>query len=225
MANGAGEETTLVFRVFFIGAVNPVGLKVESMPGEVVSIEFQNYRRSNSYGYNGNQPVVFFREFVQADNTVNRLPAATVHLSNSECEQLIIFVPVDNKKESVSEFQLFSLDDSLAFFPLETLIVFNATTNKLIGRIGKENYVFSQGFSKVFPMREFYDTEEELFMMPVGFAAEYEEGSELVFTNTFEFHPGNRIVLILSPPARPGSHRLKVNKLIDAPPAFFQIEE
>jgi len=223
--NGAGEGAALVFRVFFIGSVKPIGLKVETAPDEVASIEFQNYRRSAPYEYNGKQPIVFFREIVHADNTVTRLPVATVHLFDSAREHLLFFVPIINKKESGKEFQLFSINDSFAAFPIESLVVFNATTKNMIGRVGKENIAFPHGFSKVFSMRDYYDAEENLFFIPVGFAVESKEGPQIVFTNTFEFHPGNRIILILNSPNRPGSHRLKVNKLIDAPASLSQTEE
>ncbi len=225
LADGAGEGTALIFRVFFIGSVKPIGLKVETAPDEVVSIKFLNYRRSAPYEYAGEQPTVFFREIINKNNTVTRLPAATVHLPNGANEHLLFFVPIINKNESAKEFQLFSINDSFAAFPVESLVVFNATTEKLIGRVGKENTAFPHGFSKTFSMRDYYDLEENLFFIPIGFAVESKEVPQIVFTNTFEFHPGNRIILILNPPKRTGSHRLKVNKLIDAPASQAQKEE
>ncbi len=187
LVNGAGEGTALTFRVFFIGSVKPIGLKVETTPDEVATIEFQNYRRSVPYEFNGKQPIVFFREIINKDNTITRLPVATVHLPKGTREHLLFFMPIINKEASGKEFQLFSINDSFADFPVESLVVFNAMTKKLIGRVGKENTVFPHGFSKAFSMRNFYDAEENLFFIPVGFAVESKAGPKIVFTNTFEF--------------------------------------
>ncbi len=223
--NGVGKGAALSFKVFAIGNTKPRGLKVETAPEQVETIEFQNYRRSASYEYNGKQPIVFFREIINDDNTVTRFPVATVNLPNSVNEYLLLFVPTGEEKEAAGEFNIFHLNESIQAFPLDSIIIFNGAKEQLIGRVGKKNTIFSNGFSKEFDIKDFYIAEEDFFLVPVKFALETNEGPQIVFTNNFEFHPGQRTILILNPPDRPGSHRLKVNKLTDSLTPFHILGE
>ena len=127
---------------------------------------------------------------------------------------MLLFVPLEGNRQ----FRIIPFDDGVTAFPSSSLTVFNATSMDLIGRVGKENAHFPHGFSKVFDIRDYYNVEEDLILLPIGFAKEDKEGPQIVFNNTFEFVPGQRVILLLQAPSRPGSHRIKVNKLLDTSP-------
>ncbi len=217
-AADAEKESALVFRVFALSNVKPGGIKVETGPDKVETIEFQSYRRSVAYEYRGLQPLVFFRETIGLDNVITRYPIATVNASDGMAESLLIFVPTTSSMQDQGEFTVFPLDDSITSFSSNRLIVFNATSVELIGRVGEENTRFAPGYSKVFDIRDYYIAEEDLIRVPVGFARVTKEGPQIAFTNTFDFHPEQRVILIIQPPSRPGSHRIRVNKLTDTFP-------
>lgn len=176
-----------------------------------VALSFSRYRRSDPVEYKGTVPLVFFRQTPNPnpEEPPVRTPVATYSMNpdNPVEDLLLFFLPLPEPDPATGfPFKVFGMDDSLAAFPRDSAIIFNATGALLYGRVNGDEQVFRAGASQAFPLGRDFDA---------AFAVETRDGPKLVFENVLQFSEDLRAIVMLRPPNRARSIRIVSYNIIE----------
>lgn len=201
----------ITLRTLAIGTGDFDGIFLQAAPdADPVPLTFSPHLRSAPIAYEGPLPLVFFRwgPPPAPDAPPARIPVAVYPSDQLEVpeELLLFFHPLSAPNPDTGHtFTVFGMDDSMAAFPRDTLIVFNATNIPLVGKVHEDAARFHPGPSRPFALRRNLYT---------GFAVETEQEPRIVFENNLEFAPNMRVILMLRPPRRPRSIRFQSYNII-----------
>lgn len=191
----------LQFSVFEVNNLTPAGVRFEESSGRSRELGFNAKGRSRPYTYEGTPRLHFFRENSGPDGTVVREPLSHIDLPLVPPSRvLILFMRHRN-----GTWTTLWMDDTPEAFPSDTLKVFNATGTTLFSGVGEERFTLPVGVSSAiaFPRRGRNG-------LPVGFAVQLgEDELHLVYAHNLEPIPGHRTLLVVTPPRRASSLRVR----------------
>ena len=174
-----------------------------------VPLKFYSSDRSPVYNYEGQNPIVFFRETLAPTeidpNAVKRVKVAEITITKPGGDYLFIFF--QNPNSESESYRIFPLDDSLSTLPYGSVRFFNATSYKLIGKLGKNKISVGIGPSKA------YKLEGSNHSLTYGF--EYENEFHISYKGPFQLGRDSRGIFMISPPFIKGSALLQTHLLLD----------
>lgn len=176
---------------------------------ESMLLKFYSSDRSSSYAYEGQNPIIFFREKPAPTDidpkAVKRLKVAEVTIPQPGGDYLFIFF--HNPKSEFESYRIFPLDDSLGAHPYGSVRFFNATTHQLIGKLGKNDISIGPGPTKS------YKLEGSSHSLTYGF--KYDDKFHLSYQSPFQLSEETRGIFMISPPFIKGSALLQTRLLRD----------
>lgn len=193
------------FRVFPVATFNDAGIFYKPSPEEVMrEIRFRPRSRSlDSYTYQGPQPLTFFREGeLDADGIMQYRAIGQVDVTARE--MVIFFSPKQATENDSSEFSLLGLDDGPNALPADHVTFLNFTNIPFACRFIDKNRVIQPGPNPSISVQE--HLAEDVF---IGLAITNQESHRVVLKSRWQFHPNNRHYVLLLPPAREGSFRIR----------------
>jgi hypothetical protein len=134
---------------------------------------------------------------------------ADVEVSSSE---MLIFFKLNSKKDDEigPEFNLTAIDDSPRGLPIDHIAFVNLTQANFACRFIKDDMLLRPGLTG--PISVADALEEDLF---IGLAVMTENSQRVVLKNNWEFHPGNRHLILLLPPKKKGSFRIRAYRITE----------
>ncbi|MEC8405531.1 MAG: hypothetical protein VXZ08_05540 [Verrucomicrobiota bacterium] len=169
-------------------------------------LKFQSLSRSfNRYSYYGVNPIIFYRENGRNDDgELTYKEVGKTSISNNQT--LIIFVP--NAANNLSEFNLISLDDSPKGLPNNHLSFINITGIQLACRFLEKNQFLKPGLTGPISLQEAIN--ENVF---IGLAIQDGDRARVILKNNWYFYTGNRHLILLLPPKKPGSYKIQAYRI------------
>lgn len=170
-------------------------------------LKFQSLSRSfHRYSYVGANPVIFYRENGRNDDgELIYKEVAKASIRNKQ--SLIIFVPKQTKNDSY-EFNLISLDDSPKGLPNNHLSFINITGIPLACRFLEKNQFLEPGVTGPISLQEAIN--EDVF---IGLAIQDGDRARVILKNNWYFYSGNRHLILLLPPKKPGSYKIQAYRI------------
>ena len=172
-----------------------------------VPLKFYSSDRSPVYNYEGENPIVFFREILAPTeidpNALKRVKVAEISILKPGGDYLFIFF--QNSETETDSYKIFPLDDSLVALPYGSVRFFNATAHQLIGKLGKNDISIGSGPSKAYRLKGSSHT------LDYGF--EYDGKFHISYQSPFQLSEDMRGIFMVSPPFVKGSALLQTRLL------------
>lgn len=210
-ADPAPENVAVTFSVFPLGSANWDGLYYaptgdpEAGRAEVV---FNPNERSLAHKYQGSPHLHFFRWVSNEEGEHSPELAGSVDLSDAEPDgQVILFF---EPEPSTKRFKISVMPDSPAHFPNESIVFFNTMRVPFIGLLNDQRLELPPGLSAPVSVKEFLNRD-----VPIALAIRDGEDIHLVAKNNMRFFQDRRTLLILRSPRRPGSLRIRTQRLTE----------
>ena len=210
VASGQAEPIDLSFRVLSVGAGAFDGIHCQPEPGEVEELSFSRFLPSAPLRYRGPAGIIFFRLELSPTGEPRRIPVARVEVPQGVERCLFFFRKGD---DGALPYAIDWIDDSPGAFPLDSMVLLNATGRNLIARVGNEELALPPGSSPAIPFGKIRNRE-----IPVKLAISTASGAKLAFGNTIDAGSGGRVVLVLEAPRRAGSLRIRTYAIIEREP-------
>lgn len=199
------------FRVLPVLSAEWNGIFYRPAPGEpMVELEFRSLARSfNTYDYRGPQTLRFFRrDGTGAAGEPRYREIASVPVTASE--MLVFFKPNRRTAPGAPEFSLLGIDDSPSALPSDHIAFVNFMPVPFACRFLDQDRVLRPGASEPISLRG--KLEEDLF---VGLVVQNENTHRVVLRNQWEFQPGNRHLILLLPPEKSDTYRIRAYRITD----------
>ena len=135
-------------------------------------------------------------------------PVSQVAPDTEAKSHIFFFSP---NKEPAEGYEVFTMVDSRETYPNESIVFFNTTRATFKGILGEERITLSPGASRPIKVDNWFES-------PAPIALVVDDGEEKlhkVLMNKLRFAPDRRTLMILRPPARPGSLRLRAQRLTE----------
>lgn len=180
--------------------------------GEMKELEFQSLSRSfETYPYAGENPIIFYRkDGVDENGKTIYTPVGRVLAKSKE---LLLFFMVNKaigRSDAIEEFSLIGLDDSPQALPMDYISFLNLTGVELGCRFKNENILLRPGFNAPYSLRD--SLSKDLF---VGMVVQHENSRRVVMKNNWRFESGNRHIILLLPPKKAGSFRIRAYRITE----------
>ncbi|NBB77933.1 MAG: hypothetical protein GVY36_00550 [Verrucomicrobia bacterium] len=207
------ETISVIFSTLKVGSGSFEGIRYFESQDKVSSpLDFRLVQRSGPYEYRGPREITFFETIpapsaADPEAVVNK-PLARTSIPRGLTNVLLFFEKLSRKDQNDGEslpYRIHIMDDSMAGFPENSVVVFNACGPKLVGSVGKERRRFEYG-----PANPIDYGRVKTGSFSTAFAVETSDGPKLVFENRLELSKGYRVILMLAPPRRQGSIRIEV---------------
>lgn len=212
----SGQESETVrteFRVIPVLSADWNGVLYRPSPGsDFVELKFQSLARSfKTYEYQGPNPIVFYREDgVDESGETLYKPVGSLSVQSSELVVFFMRNSAIGRNGSKLEFALFGLDDGPDALPMDHVSFLNLTGVQLGSRFMEENIMLEQGFNRAISLKN--SLEEDIF---VGMVVQNEESHRIVLKNNWRFNEGNRHIILLLPPKKAGSFRIRAYRITE----------
>jgi len=208
------EEEALVsiqFRVYPVLNVDTDGILYAPAPDEeMVELEFRGGARSAvTYEYKGPPILNFYREN-GTDPSGEKIYRVVGIAEVSEAETLIFFTPAPNRGGNEFEFSLLALDDGPQGLPANHVTFLNFTPVPFACRFMDKDFFIQPGPHP--PISVERDLEKDLF---IGLAVTNENINQVVLKSRWRFNEGNRHYILLLPPRREGSFRIRAYRVTE----------
>lgn len=216
VAQPVGEPSrSIEFWAYRVGTGNWSDIKFENGEGEVATLQLGKTVKGPIYEYRGPSQLKFFRNIsaptaTDPHNLTRRTIAQAVIPSGLE-NGILIFTANRTDPESGREFQVYLVNADPEKFPVNSLRVFNATGVRLAGKVGRESLFFESGASEAFDFSPFLEKG-----IPVAFLVETRQGPRFVYEKHLPYRENRRVILLLEPPRRRGSYKIRATNLIEA---------
>jgi hypothetical protein len=200
------------FRVLPILSADWTGIFYQPAPDEkMAELEFRSLARSfDTYKYVGPNPLRFYRENgLNEEGEMIYKEVGQVTLSSSEA--LVFFMKQAEKPKADSmEFSLLAMNDSPRGLPLNHIAFVNFMPVPFGCRFVEKNIMLQPGISQPISLED--KLGEDLF---VGLVLENENSHRVVLRNNWEFRTGNRHLILLLPPKKAGSYRIRAYRVTE----------
>ena len=210
----AQQEEALVrvkFRTLPILSADWEGIFYQPAPEEeMVEIHFRSLSRSFlTYDYYGPKTLRFYRE--DGLDEEGEMRYRTIGQVNAIYkEMLIFFKPYPKQAETDSEFKLLPIDDSPNGLPINHISFINLTRASFACRFVEDKMVLPPGLTGPISVQDALG--EDLF---IGLAVSNAQTQRVVLKNRWEFQPGNRHIILLLPPKKAGSFRIRAYRITE----------
>lgn len=199
------SELTVHFTVFSAAPID--GLSFVPQPGaSPMPVVFYPTARSPRYDYQGANPLKFYRAPAMAAAADEATLAAEVALPLTLHDALLLFTPLAPTTAGGPRYRVYVLDDGAARRAVGGLTIINFSGLVLTGTIGGKTATLNNGLN---PSVSLDRSAKILLRTP------FKERSYQSYADTVELGPGERALLILFPPYRPGSLEVQSRLLVD----------
>ena len=198
------------FRVFPVLNIEKTGIFYRPAPdAAMIELVFRNRARSiDTYQYKGEQAIRFYREDGLDDEGLMQYRlVGQVEVAASE---MLIFFAEARKSGKNFEFTLLALDDSPKGLPINHVTFLNFTPIPLNCRFMDRDMVLAPGENK--PISVEKRLNEDIF---IGLAVTNNDSHRVVLKSRWQFHRGNRHHILLLPPSREGSFRMRSYRITE----------
>ncbi len=202
------EQRLLRFTVYCPDGQPPTDWHCLDERGKPVPLTFRRLERSPPYFTRIVDRLVLYREVALASASMELTPVKEIFMPDHEHSWLLVLLP-HWREDGRKDWQIFPLEDSERGFPWETLRILNATSVTLAGVVGEENTVIPPGVTRPFSLRSL----EGDGRLPLGFAVRLQDGYSVAYANRIPFGEDFRSLLILMPPTRRDSIRIRTRLL------------
>ena len=198
------------FRVFPVLNIEKTGIFYRPAPdAAMIELVFRNRARSiDTYQYNGAQLMSFYRENGLDEEGV--MQYRLVGQVDVVAGDMLIFFAEAGKSGRNFEFTLLALDDSPKGLPINHVTFLNFTPIPLSCRFMDRDMVLAPGENK--PISVEKRLNEDIF---VGLAVTNNNSHRVVLKSRWQFHKGNRHHILLLPPSREGSFRMRAYRITE----------
>jgi hypothetical protein len=207
-------------RVFTVLAASPADWTDFGVIDGVKFIPVEPGRRSRSAEQplsSGSAEVVFGRRVANPETGLmeNRVVSRVAWPADAE-RVLFVLVP-RNQPDGSEVIEALVCDDGLEKFPPQSLRVVNTTRAVFRGLIGPEQMQLGPGASAPVKTDPYIPAHEEAPDpgMPLRLALETEKGMKTFYAVNLSVSPRDRVLVLVAPPAKAGSMRLKVSVVHD----------
>lgn len=209
---GQGNENVRTeFRVIPILSADWTGIFYRPTPSSDLSeLKFQSLARSfSSYNYQGPNPLIFYRkDGIDENGKPLYKPVGNLKIVSSELVVFFMSNLAIGRNSSNLEFTLIGLDDSPSALPVDHVSFLNLTGTQLGCRFMDEDLILENGFNEAISLGESVD--EAIF---VGMLVMNENSHRVVLKNNWRFNKGNRHIIMLLPPKKAGSYRIRAYRI------------
>lgn len=213
-------DVEIAFRVFPVGEAEWKGLMFKSKElGRYKELVFEHFSRSlETYAYKGPQTFVLYRQNgVDEKGQPVYQPVADVQLPVGMKKPMLVFSANPEYKRRgpsegtwVSEFNIIAVDDSAKGFPIDTIIFLNFTGVPMAGVLGKKEIFLNTGVTGPMEISKYFEKGVQL-----GLVVKYQDNLLPVHNNTWHFDPGRRHIILILPPKKAGSLRVRLYRLTE----------
>jgi hypothetical protein len=203
--------TQAEFKVFPVLNVDTSGIFYQPAPEEpMVELLFRSRARSmDSYAYRGPPQLQFYREDgLDAEGVMQYREVGRVTISARE--PLIFFTPNPRADDGGPEFTLLAVDDGPSGLPIDHVRFLNFTQIPFGCRFLDRDMMIQPGANDAISVEE--RLTEDLF---IGLAIMNETSHRVVLKSRWQFNPGNRHYILLMPPPRAGSFRIRALRVTE----------
>jgi|LXNH01.1.fsa_nt_gb hypothetical protein len=199
------------FRVFPILSGEWEGIFFRPGPDEDMrEIVFRPRARSfDTYSYRGASPLTFYREAGLSEEG-EMLYESVGQAEIIAAEMLVFFATNPSSQNGSFEFKTLSIDDSPSGLPSDHVAFVNFTQIPFACRFADENLIVRPGMNVPVSVEE--RLAENVF---IGMAVTNQQSSRIVLQNQWRFHEGNRHIILLLPPQRKGSFRIRAYRITE----------
>ncbi|TVP78806.1 MAG: hypothetical protein EA353_07630 [Puniceicoccaceae bacterium] len=190
---------------------------------ELREIPFNPLERTTYASYSGPIQFSIYAKAVDAEGTTQTIPISTVSLESqarrhillvSETSQLLAenfpTVTFDANTPIENAPQIFVFRDDNTSFPPNSLVFFNTTTTEFYGILGKERIEVAPGMNPPIPLNPYLNSD-----ITIGLAIHDGEKNRRVLSSRFRFSEDRRTLMVLRPPATPGSWRIQAQRITE----------
>ena len=214
------------FRLLSVGEANWKGIYYIKKPAafpdgkpELQELLFNYLDRSiDFYDYRGNNPLVFYR--IENDSSQLRLkPISSVRILPKITKPLLFFsstgihfknIDLSNNNIADPEFDIIAIEDNATAFPKGHVVFLNTTGVPLYSIFGDEKIKFPPGITSPIPVAKYFD--KEIF---VGMIVKKGDSAKAVLKNHWRFLPDYRYIMLIKPPERMGSWKIRVLQIAE----------
>ena len=205
------ERLAVEFTVFGYRLLR--GIQYLDSKGRVQELRFLNSGRSQTYRYEGPNPIVFYRGIAAPGMFGERADAGgvavgRVRIAPTMKRPLLIFFPKAGRREGREEYRIVPFDDSLRNFPRGSIVFYNATGVAMEGYVGQERVTLKLGSSE--PIKIPYSIRVQYYLLHAGEYFQTFEGSIRCASN-------ERLLLFFLAPLVQGSSEVQYRLLRDSP--------
>jgi hypothetical protein len=170
---------------------------------------FNRLERSYYVEYKGPAPLRFYRKLNQENGgqSLQAVGIAPFGPGKLENEVILFFEP---PKEPTGLCRIIVMPDNVETFPDESLVFFNTMDINLKGILGEEEIEIPPGLSRPIDVKPYLGNH-----VPILLAIEHQGDLHLVLRNKISFFPDRKTLLILRTPSRPGSMRIRTQRLTE----------
>lgn len=208
-ASRAEENSLRVnFSVFSLKRLSDIHYLLGDRIG-AAPLTFYSSDRSPIYTYEGLNPIVFYRETPAPTdldpNAVKRTKVGEISLPHPGGDYLFIFFPNSNAENE--NYRIYPMDDSTNALPYGSVRFFNASSQQLVGKLGKDRISLGPGPSKAYPLSGSNHS--------LSFGFENEGKYHMSYQSPFQLGSRSRGIFMVSPPFIKGSALLQTRLLRD----------
>lgn len=203
----------LTFSVFPLDSGNWTGIffAPKGEPSkEIKEVFFNRSERSITYEYKGPSPLVFFRTTQNEEGETLYQPVASVSFPPEPTKQNVILFFEPQKEKKDGPYDVSVMPDQGTEFPKHSIVFFNTMDVPFIGMLAEHRLMLPPGTSEVFDVSGFLSKD-----VPIILAIRNDEDLHLVARNQIRFSPERRTLMILRPPKRKGSLRIRTQRLTE----------
>ncbi len=208
-AQGTPDLLRADFRVFPVLNIEERGIFYRPAPdAEMVELQFRSRARSfDTYEYQGPGTLRFFRE--DGLNEDGEMQYRVVGEVDVAAREMLIFF-ANAAAQAPLEFSLLALDDSPSGLPMDHVSFLNFTQVPFACRFVDRNMMLEPGENGPVSVEE--KLNEDVF---IGLAITNQETHRVVLKSRWQFHKGNRHHILLLPPQRQGSFRIRAFRITE----------
>lgn len=196
------------FTVLATGEADWEGVAYQATAAKVIPLSFSQQRRSAVVKALG-ETLVFTRERINEETGQPvQVPVARATWPADTRTALLIFVPKSVRDAEGLEFDVQVMDDGADGFPSDTLRVFNLTSVRLLGFVGKRQCEFDPGTSPAIPMKDVAN--QGAVAMPLALALRTEKDVQPLYLAPLEIRPNTRVLVVALPPRVKRSPKIRV---------------
>jgi len=214
-------RVSLDFHGYQIGPGNFSELRYFTQGDESAPVELGRYTQGPTHEYRGPRQLVLFKETPapteENPDAIQRTPLGAVSIPEGMRNGILL---VRQSPRADRAYDLWLVDADARHFPNNSLLVFNGTGVRLVGKVGKTQAYFQPGPATPIDLTRYQDKG-----IPAAFLVETEEGPKFVFEKALEYALNRRVILLLEPPRRKGSLRIQVTNLIEVMDEALDTEE
>lgn len=197
------------FRTLPVLSADWKGIFYQPAPkADMIEVDFRSLSRSFfTYDYEGPEMLSFYREAGLDEE--GEMQYRTVGIVKVSAKEMLIFFKLNpDRSDSEPEFNLLAIDDSPNGLPNDHIAFINFTRANFACRLGDRDMVLRPGLTGSISVAD--SLEKRLF---IGLAVSNQQTQRVVLKNTWEFHPGNRHLILLLPPKKKGSFRIRAYRI------------